>query len=144
MVFTGTYNHSIDTKGRLIVPAKLREKLGEAFMVTQGPDGCLYAYPESEWETIERSFRENTTPTRDARRFMRIFFAGACDVEVDKQGRILLPANLREYAALEKDVVFAGVMNHVEIWEPSRWNEVNNPDMFDDTAEHMAEIGVLF
>ena len=75
---------------------------------------------------------------------MRVFFAGACDVEIDKQGRILLPTQLREYAGLEKDVVLAGVLNHVEIWNPDRWHEINDPDNFDEAAEHMAEIGVMF
>ena len=97
-MFMGEYNHSVDAKGRLIVPSKFREQLGNEFVVTKGLDGCLFVYSHEEWQRIEESLREKPLTSKDARKFMRFFFAGAANCEVDKQGRILLPANLREYA----------------------------------------------
>ena len=105
-MFTGEYNHSIDAKGRVIVPSKFREQLGEEFVVTKGLDGCLFVYPKSEWEGIEEKFR-GLPSNAETRRFMRFFFAGAATCEVDKQGRILIPPNLREHADLQKDIVSA-------------------------------------
>ncbi len=142
-MFTGEYNHSIDAKGRVIVPAKFRELLGDEFVVTKGLDGCLFAYPTSEWEGIEEKFR--TLPSNaQTRRFMRFFFAGAASCEVDKQGRILIPTNLREHAGLQKDIVSAGVLNRVEIWDRERWLGSSNYDDMDEVAEHMAELGFSF
>jgi len=138
----GEYSHTIDTKGRVIVPSKFRESLGEVFIVTKGLDGCLFGYPESEWKTIEEKFRNIPLTTKDARKFSRFFFAGACDCEFDKQGRILLPQVLREHADLKKDVVIVGVMNRIEIWDKDRWNECNTYDDMDEVAEHMAELGL--
>ena len=110
-MFMGEYNHTVDTKGRLIVPSKFREQLGDEFVVTKGLDGCLFVYSKSEWENIEEKFRNVPLTTKDARKFARFFFAGAASCEVDKQGRILLPVVLREYAGIEKDVVSVGVFN---------------------------------
>ncbi|MBQ1720936.1 MAG: division/cell wall cluster transcriptional repressor MraZ, partial [Lachnospiraceae bacterium] len=104
-MFMGEYSHSIDAKGRLIMPAKYREQLGSEFVVTKGLDGCLFVYPQEEWQSIETKFREVPLTTKDARKFSRFFFAGAAACEIDKQGRILLPSVLREFAGLEKDVV---------------------------------------
>ena len=115
-MFMGEYNHTIDAKGRLIVPSKFREQLGNEFVVTKGLDGCLFVYSNEEWHRIEESLREKPLTSKDARKFMRFFFAGAASCEVDKQGRILLPANLREYAGIEKDVISVGVYSRVEIW----------------------------
>ena len=106
-MFMGEYNHSVDAKGRLIVPSKFREQLGNEFVVTKGLDGCLFVYSQEEWKRIEESLREKPLTSKDARKFMRFFFAGAANCEVDKQGRILLPANLREYAGIDKEVVGA-------------------------------------
>ena len=142
-MFTGEYNHSIDAKGRVIVPSKFREQLGEEFVVTKGLDGCLIVYPKSEWEGIEEKFRGLPT-NAETRRFMRFFFAGAATCEVDKQGRILIPPNLREHADLQKDIVSAGVLNRVEIWNKDRWLESSNYDDMDEVAEHMAELGFSF
>ncbi len=140
-MFMGEYNHTIDAKGRLIVPSKFREQLGNVFVVTKGLDGCLFVYPHEEWQNIEKSFREKPLTSMDARKFTRFFFAGAAECEVDKQGRILLPANLREYADIEKDIVSIGALNRVEIWSKERWtNTVNYEDM-EEIAEHMAELG---
>ena len=141
-MFTGEYHHSIDAKGRLIVPSKFREQLGNEFVVTKGLDGCLFVYSNEEWQRIEEKFREIPLTTKDARKFSRFFFAGAATCEVDKQGRILLPSNLREYAAIEKEVVSVGVLSRVEIWRKDRWSENGDYDDMDEIAEHMAELGL--
>ena len=141
-MFMGEYNHTVDAKGRLIVPSKFREQLGNEFVVTKGLDGCLFVYPNSEWQSIEEKFRNISMTSKDARKFSRFFFAGAATCELDKQGRILLPSVLREYADLEKDVVLVGVLSRIEIWSKDRWLETNDYDDMDEVAEHMAELGL--
>lgn len=141
-MFMGEYNHTIDAKGRLIVPSKFREQLGNEFVVTKGLDGCLFVYSNEEWKHIEEKFREIPLTTKDARKFSRFFFAGAASCEVDKQGRILLPANLREYAGIEKEVVSVGVLSRVEIWSKDRWQDNGDYEDMDEIAEHMAEMGL--
>ena len=141
-MFMGEYNHTIDAKGRLIVPSKFREKLGEEFVVTKGLDDCLFVYPMDEWAHIEEAFRKVPLTNKKARDFVRFFFAGAASCEVDRQGRILLPANLRAYAGLEKEIVSAGVLNRVEIWEKEKWDKSNVIEDMDDIADYMAELGV--
>lgn len=141
-MFKGEYNHNIDAKGRMIVPSKFREQLGDTFVATKGLDGCLFVYSNDEWARIEEKFREIPLTSKDARKFLRFFFAGAVDCEVDKQGRILIPANLREYAGLEKEVVSVGAFTRVEIWDKQRWQEDNTYDDMDEVAEHMAELGL--
>ena len=141
-MFMGEYNHTIDAKGRLIVPARLREKLGEEFVVTKGLDDCLFVYPMDEWAHIEEAFRKVPLTNKKARDFVRFFFAGAASCEVDKQGRILLPPNLRSYAGLEKEIVSAGVLNRVEIWDKEKWEKSNDIGDMDDIADYMAELGV--
>jgi MraZ protein len=110
-------------------------------MITKGLDGCLFVYSMEEWENIEKSFREKPLTSKDARKFMRFFFAGACSCEVDKQGRILIPNNLREYAGIDKDVVSVGVLSRVEIWSKDKWQDSSDYDDMDEIAEHMAELG---
>lgn len=141
-MFMGEYNHTIDAKGRLIVPSRFREKLGSDFVVTKGLDGCLFVYPNEEWTSIEEKFRNIPLTTKDARKFSRFFFAGAAVCEVDRQGRILLPQVLREFADLQKDVVLAGVLGRIEIWSKERWLDENTYDDMDEIAEHMAELGL--
>ena len=141
-MFMGEYNHTVDAKGRLIVPAKFREALGEEFVVTKGLDGCLFVYPMEEWKNIEEKFRNIPLTTKDARKFSRFFFSGAATCEVDKQGRILIPTVLREFAGLQKDAVLAGVVNRIEIWSKERWMEESEYDDMDEVAEHMAELGL--
>ena len=141
-MFMGEYNHTIDSKGRLIVPSKFRELLGSEFVVTKGLDGCLFVYPNEEWAAIEEKFKSIPLTTKDARKFSRFFFAGATSCEVDKQGRILLPQVLREYAGLQKDVVLAGVLGRIEIWDQGRWQDANTYDDMDEVAEHMAQLGL--
>ena len=141
-MFMGEYNHTVDGKGRLIVPSKFRDQLGDEFVVTKGLDGCLFVYPPEEWKHIEEKFREVPLTTKDARMFARFFFAGAASCEVDKQGRILIPQVLRSYAKLDKDVVSVGVLNRVEIWSKDSWQTANDFDDMDEIAEHMAELGL--
>ncbi len=141
-MFMGEYDHTIDAKGRVIIPSKFREELGNEFVVTKGLEQCLFVYSQEEWQRIEANFREKPLTSKDARKFMRFFFAGAATCEVDKQGRVLLPANLREYAGIEKDVVSVGVLSRVEIWSRERWADNSDYDDMDEIAEHMAELGI--
>ncbi len=141
-MFMGEYSHTIDAKGRLIVPSRFREQLGNEFVVTKGLDGCLFVYPNEEWKNIEEKFRNTPLTTKDARKFSRFFFAGAASCEVDKQGRILIPQVLRDFAGIEKDVVLAGVLSRIEIWSKEKWQDTNSYDDMDEVAEHMAELGL--
>ncbi|WP_313526179.1 division/cell wall cluster transcriptional repressor MraZ [Anaerotignum sp.] len=143
-MFLGEFQHSIDSKGRLIVPAKFREGLGEHFVVTKGLDNCLFAYPQSEWAIFEEKLKQLPLTSSGARKFVRFFFAGAIECELDNQGRINLPANLREYAGLKKDVVSIGVNNRVEIWNKENWNEYNNEENFisNELAFEMENLGI--
>ena len=143
IMFMGEYNHTVDTKGRIIVPSKLREELGETFVVTVGLDGCLFVYPNSEWEAFVEQLK--TLPGQaGGRRLQRYFMSLAADCELDKQGRFLIPAKLREMAGLDKEVVFAGVINKIELWSKEKWDEINSFDNMDDVAESMAEYGLSF
>ncbi len=141
-MFMGEYNHSIDPKGRLIVPAKFRESLGDVFVVTQGLDGCLFVYPDEEWQAFEEKLKTLPMANKDARKFVRFFLAGAAQVELDKQGRILLPANLRSFAGLEKECALVGVGSRVEIWDKDRWEATTSYDDMDEIADHMLELGL--
>ncbi len=142
-MFMGEYNHTIDAKGRLIVPAKFREQLGEEFVVTKGLDGCLFVYPKEEWKVLEEKLRGLPLMHKEARKFSRFFLAGAASLEIDKMGRILLPQVLREFAGLTKEVVLAGVLERVEIWDKEKWNDAGRYDDMDEIAEHMAQFDFL-
>ena len=142
-MFMGTYGHSIDAKGRVIVPAKFREVLGDSFVVTLGLDGCLFVYPEEEWEDFVKQLKE-LPGSKEARKLQRYFMAGAAPCDVDKQGRVLIPSSLREKVGLDKDVVFVGVMIKIEIWSKERWEDNNDFDNVDDIAEHMSEFGLSY
>lgn len=142
-MFMGEYNHTIDAKGRVAVPSKFRETLGETFVVTLGLDGCLFVYPNNEWVNFVSKL--NSLPgSKEARQLQRYFMAGASECEVDKQGRILIPAKLRDQAGLNKDIVFVGVLSKIEIWSKERWENNNIYDDMDDVAEHMSEYGISF
>ncbi len=143
-MFIGEYAHSIDVKGRLIMPAKFREELGITFIVTKGLDGCLFVYSKNEWAQFEEKLKSLPFTSKDARTFIRFFFAGAIECEVDKQGRILISQNLRDYANLSKDVVIIGVSNRIEIWDKEKWdNYCNDEDISpDDIAEKMSLLGI--
>ena len=118
-MFMGQYEHSIDAKGRIIIPAKYREDLGENFVVTRGLDGCLFLYPNEEWQAFVDKL-QNLPSNQNTRKLQREFLSKAMDVSLDKQGRILIPSMLRTAAALEKEVVFVGMMNRVEVWDKER------------------------
>ena len=131
IMFMGEYHHSIDTKGRIIIPSKLRDDLGENFIVTRGLDGCLFLYPNEHWNAIINKYKE-LPDTKDKRQFLRIFLSGATTCEYDKQGRINIPKPLTEYAALEKDCIIIGVDEKLEIWSKERLEEfiaVNEENM---------------
>ncbi len=119
----GQYQHNIDVKGRLIVPVKFREDLGELFYITKGLDGCLFVLSSGEWSRLQEKIK--SLPISKARKLQRFFFSGAAEVEVDKQGRILIPQQLREYANLKKDVTFIGTCSRAEIWDSETWNKFN-------------------
>ena len=123
-MLTGNYNQSMDTKGRMTFPAKLREIIGERFVVTKGIDGCLFVYSLEDFEA--RAKKISALPLAQGRNIQRNFMANAIEVEADKQGRILLPQPLREIAGLVKDVVVVGVSNRCEIWDKQRWEDLNN------------------
>ncbi len=136
-MFMGEYNHTVDAKGRLIVPSKFREQLGDEFVVTKGLDGCLFVYENTEWKILEEKLKKLPLPNANARKINRFFLAGAALCEVDKQGRILLPAVLREFAGIEKDAVMVGVGNRIEIWSKESWMSANVYDDMDEIAESM-------
>lgn len=135
----GEYKHSIDAKGRLAMPAKLRDELGERFTVTKGLDGCLAVYPEKEWELLEDKIRTLGNGEK-ARRVKRYYFANAFDAQLDAQGRILIPAGLREFAGLQKDVVVIGQLDHAEIWNSEKWRAYNEAIDAESVAADVEDI----
>jgi len=143
-MFIGEYEHSVDEKGRVLIPTKFRTKLGEKFIVTKGLETCLYIYTMDEWEKFEEKLRALPFSSKDARNFTRFFLAGAEECEIDKQGRVLLPGNLRAYAELEKAITSIGVSNRIEIWGTDKWNKYNDDESFDasELAEKMASLGI--
>ena len=141
-MFMGEYNHTIDAKGRLIVPSKFREILGDVFVVTKGLDGCLFVYDNEAWTEFEEKLKSLPLTNKEARTFVRFFLAGAASVEVDKQGRILVPSVLKEFAGINKDVVLVGVASRIEIWSRERWEDASSYEDMEDIAEHMAELGL--
>lgn len=138
----GEYEHSLDVKGRLIMPAKLREDIGEKFIVTKGLDGCLFAFSVTEWTNFEQKLRALPISNKDARAFTRFFFAGAMDCEIDKQGRFLISSNLREFAGLERDVVIVGMDSRIEIWSKEKWQACDEEISADEIAEKMEMLGI--
>lgn len=140
----GEYTHSIDAKGRLILPAKFRDELGDVFVVTKGLDNCLFVYGKKEWAILEEKLKQLPLAKAEARAFVRFFFAGAAEIECDKQGRALLPLNLREYAQLDKDVIVLGILNRVEIWSKTIWDEYSakSGDAVASIAEHLVDLGI--
>ena len=137
----GEYQHALDEKGRVTIPSKLREELGERFVITRGLDQCLFAYPQGEWSRIEQKLKELPFTKRDARAFTRLFFSGAAEVEMDRQGRVLIPQNLREYAGIQKEVVIIGVSNRVEVWSEEVWRKYSREAdaSFEEVAEKLVE-----
>lgn len=142
-MFMSEYNHSLDTKGRLIVPQKFREQLGAEFILSRGMDHCLNLYTMDEWEKFTAKLAqvpELSNP--DGRKVARFFIAGATTCEVDKQGRILIPSVLREFAHLDKDVVLAGLGNRIEIWDKQAWEDYNCYDDVESLAKSLEPFNI--
>lgn len=140
-MFMGQYEHSIDTKGRVIIPAKYREELGENFVVTRGLDGCLFLYPQPEWQNFVEKL-QGLPSNQNTRKMQRQFLSKAMEVVLDKQGRILVPSLLREIAALEKEVVFVGMMNRVEVWDKERLKQQEMQEDDEALEETMDELDI--
>ena len=142
-MFMGEYNHTIDAKGRLIIPAKFRELLGTEFVLTRGLDGCLFIYPVDEWKAFEQKLRALPLTNKNARTFSRFFVAGAAMCELDRQGRVLVPQTLREFAGLEKDVVMTGNLDRIEVWSKDKWSENCDYDDMNEIAESMQDMDIV-
>lgn len=140
----GEYRHNVDVKGRVSVPSKFRDDLGQSFVVTKGLDNCLFMYSKAEWETFEEKLKQLPLTNADARTFIRFFFAGATEVEVDKQGRINIPQVLRDYAGIKKDVVIAGVATRAEIWDSVAWDKYTSSEALNvsNIASQMSNLGI--
>lgn len=140
----GEYEHSLDAKGRLIMPAKLRTDMGEKFIITKGLDGCLFAFSQEEWLNFETKLKSLPLSDRNARNFVRFFLSGATECEIDKQGRFLLPNNLRIYATLEKEINIIGVGTRIEIWNREAWKKYSSTENIsaDEIAENMTMLGI--
>ena len=138
----GEIDHSVDAKGRYIVPAKFREELGEKFVLVKGLDSCIFVYPLAKWETVLESLSQLSATDPRARRFSRYFTSRAFDVEVDKQFRVVLPPVLREYAGIEKEIVTIGATNRLEIWDKERWlaYDLEAADTFEEDAAYFPDI----
>ncbi|NLJ99895.1 MAG: division/cell wall cluster transcriptional repressor MraZ [Clostridia bacterium] len=141
-MFMGEYEHTIDAKGRLIIPAKFRDGLSGSFVITKGLDNCLFVYPPKEWKQIEQKLHSLPFTKSDARAFVRFFFSGASECEMDKQGRVLIPPNLRKFAGMDKDVVILGVSSRVEIWSKNVWEEYSEKTSkdYENIAEKIVDL----
>jgi len=145
-VFIGTYDHSVDPKGRVILPRKFRDELGQDMVFTKGIERCLYVFPLAEFEAFATKLRSLPLTERPSRDFVRVFVAGASQESADSQGRVVIPQALREYAGLAKDVVLLGQIRRVEIWDKAEWERyraVAEAAYADETnAAHLAELGI--
>lgn len=138
----GEYEHSLDTKGRIIMPAKLRDDIGECFIITKGLDGCLFIFSQKEWLNFETKLKELPLSDKNARNFVRFFLSGATECELDKQGRFLIPSNLRDAAELEKETIIIGVGTRIEIWDKGKWEKSEENISADEIAENMTMLGI--
>ena len=138
----GEYEHTIDSKGRISMPAKLRKDMGDTFILTKGLDGCLFAFSQEEWLNFETKLKSLPLSDRNARNFVRFFLSGATECEIDKQGRFLIPSNLRVAAKLEKDAVIVGVGTRLEIWDKEIWQKCDENISADEIAENMTMLGI--
>ena len=142
-MFYGEHEHTIDNKGRLIIPSKFREAFKEydveKFYITRGLDRCLFIFTETEWKSQEAKFKSVSFTKKDVRKFNRLYFSGAAQIECDKQGRILIPKYLKDYASIKRDVVIIGVSNRMEIWSKDSWGEYysTSKESFEDVAQNL-------
>lgn len=142
-MFYGEHEHTIDKKGRLIIPSKFRDSFKEydieKLYITRGLDKCLFMFTENEWKTQEAKFKAMSFTKPEARKFNRLYFSGASQIECDKQGRILIPKYLKDYAAIKRDVVIIGVSNRIEVWSKDSWSEYysGSKESFEDVAQSL-------
>lgn len=143
-MFIGEYHHAIDDKGRLAVPVKFRAELGDSVVVTRGLDSCLFVYTQPEWATLADRLSKLPVAKANTRAFARLMLAGAMELEVDRQGRVILPDYLRRYAGLKKKVVIAGLLNRLELWDAAAWQkyQAGTERNAKDIAEALGELGV--
>ncbi|MBD3155611.1 MAG: division/cell wall cluster transcriptional repressor MraZ [Candidatus Aenigmarchaeota archaeon] len=143
-MFMGEYRHSMDSKGRLIIPSKFRDDLGDPFVLTRGLDNCLFVYPMEEWRILEEKLKSLPMTSKNARAFVRFFFSGATECTLDKSGRVNIPQNLCEHAQLEKEVVITGISERIELWSKENWDQYMEmtADSYEDIAETMEELGI--
>ncbi|MGM0410674.1 MAG: division/cell wall cluster transcriptional repressor MraZ [Bacillota bacterium] len=143
-MFMGEYKHNMDKKGRVIIPASFRNDLDSKFVMTRGLDNCLFVYPRKEWKVLEDKLTSLPITNKSSRTFVRFFFSGATECDFDKQGRISIPSNLREYASLEKEIVIIGLANRIELWASENWDGylAEAEDSYEEIAEQMDELGI--
>lgn len=143
-MFLGEYQHNLDPKSRIIIPSRYREELGEKFVATKGLDDCIFIYPLEEWSNIGAKLRSLPLTQGKARSFVRFFLSGAAELELDKQGRIVLPSHLREYAGVDKEAVIIGVGSRIEIWAYDKWARYNETagSHFEEIAEGLVDLGI--
>ncbi len=144
-MFYGEFEHQLDRKSRLILPAKIRQTAKnnyiEKFYLTRGLDKCLFMFPEEEWKNQEKKFKSMSFTKQESRRFNRLYFSGAQEIVADKQGRILIPQYLREFASIKKDIIVVGVSNRIEIWDRTLWFDFYNTskDSFEEISEKLLD-----
>lgn len=140
----GEFNHNLDTKGRMAIPAKFREELKAGAIITRGIDNCLFIFTLKEWESLAQKLTALPLAQANSRAFVRLMLAGAMDVEIDAQGRILIPDYLRKYAGLSKKVVVAGLMNRIEVWDSEKWDyyKQKTENSSEEIAEKLGELGI--
>ncbi|BAG08028.1 division/cell wall cluster transcriptional repressor MraZ [Finegoldia magna] len=141
-MFINEYFHNIDSKGRVIMPSKFRDEIGEEFYITKGMDECLFVYPVSAFIQMTEKLNKLSLTRRQARAFSRVFFSGASNQEIDKQGRFLIPQSLRSYADIKKEVAIIGVSNRIEIWDKEKWEQYSNDSSlnYDDLADGLNDL----
>ena len=141
VMFMGEFNHTVDAKGRVIVPSKFRDKLGESFVITKGFDRCLSIYDMENWTGVQEKLAMMPMLTEDSRTIRRMMVGSATEAEFDKQGRVLIPAPLREYAGINKEAVMIGNIDHIEIWSKEVWDRIKDVDA-DAAAEKLYDSGI--
>jgi len=143
-MFIGEYSHSLDDKGRLAIPTKFRHELTKGAVVTRGLDNCLFLYTKTEWQKLAEKLAALPISQSDSRAFGRMMLAGAMDVKMDKQGRVILPEYLRKFASLKKKTIITGLFNRLEIWDESKWNvyKSKTESASNEIAERMGELGI--
>ena len=140
----GEHRHNLDSKGRIAIPAKFKDKLATGAIVTRGLDNCLFIFASKEWEALAAKLTALPLAQANSRAFVRLMLAGAVDASLDNQGRILIPDYLRRYAELKKQVVIAGLMNRVEVWDQEKWEayKKKTESASDEIAEKLGELGI--